>query len=134
VTGQPAEKLKSTGGFGRLIKACGYSWAGLKHAVRKEAAIRQELAALAILVPVSIALPVSPLEHLLLVLSMMLVVVVEFLNSAIEAVVDRVSTEIHPLAGQAKDMGSAAVGLAVLMAGLCWVVIAGPPLLRWMRG
>jgi len=64
---------------------------------------------------------------------MMLVVVVEFLNSAIEAVVDRVSTEIHPLAGQAKDMGSAAVGLAVLMSGLCWVVIAGPPLLRWLR-
>ena len=61
---------------------------------------------------------------------MMLVVVVEFLNSAIEAAIDRTSLDIHPLVKQAKDMGSAAVGISVLMSGLCWLVIAGPLLVR----
>ena len=61
---------------------------------------------------------------------MMFVVLVEFLNSSIEAAVDRISLERHPLAGQAKYMGSAAVGIAVLMSGLYWVVIAAPVVLR----
>ena len=117
----------------RLIKALGYSYAGFRHAVLKDAAIRDGLLALAILVPVSILLPVSDMEHLVLVLSMMLVVLVEFVNSAIEAAIDRISLERHPLAGQAKDLGSAAVLIAVLMSGLCWVVIAGPVAMQWFR-
>jgi len=123
-------ELKSKNGLGRLVKALGYSYQGVRHAVKNEAAIRQELAALALLMPASVLLPVGELEHLVLILSMMLVVLVEFLNSSIEAAVDRISLERHPLAGQAKDMGSAAVGIAVLMSGLCWVVIAGPVLVH----
>ena len=123
--------LKSKGGFRRLVNALGYSYAGVRHAIAHEAAIRQELIALAILVPASVFLPVGTIEHLLLVISMMAVLLIEFLNSALEAAVDRISLERHPLAGQAKDMGSAAVGIAVLMLGLCWLVIAGPVLFRW---
>ena len=127
---ETSASLKSKGGLARLVKALGYSYDGLKHAVKHEAAIRQELIALAVLVPVAALLPISPLEQLILVLSMMLVVVVEFLNSAIEAAIDRTSLDIHPLVKQAKDMGSAAVGISVLMSGLCWLVIAGPLLVR----
>ena len=65
---------------------------------------------------------------------MMLVVLVEFVNSAIESVVDRISLERHPLSGQAKDLGSVAVGIAVLMSGLCWLVIAGPVVVHVFRG
>ncbi len=123
----------NTGSFRRLFKALGYSYAGFRHAVLNDAAIRDGLLALAILVPVSILLPVSDMEHLVLVLSMMLVVLVEFVNSAIEATIDRISLERHPLAGQAKDLGSAAVLIAVLMSGLCWVVIVGPVAMQWFR-
>ena len=129
----PVNDLKRTGGFRRLFKALGYSYGGFRHAVLNEAAIREALFALAILVPVSILLPVSDMEHLVLVLSMMLVVLGEFLNSAIEATVDLISPERHPLAGQAKDLASAAVLIAVLMTGLCWVVIAGPVAIQWFR-
>ncbi len=129
---ESSKSLKSKGGLARLVNACRYSFDGAKHAVKNEAAIRQELIALAVLVPVSAILPVSQIEHLILVLSMMLVVLVEFLNSAIEAAVDRTSLEIHPLSKQAKDMGSAAVGIAVLMSGLCWTVIAGPLVFRYL--
>ena len=87
-----------------------------------------------VLVPVGVLVPVSDIEHLLLMLSLMLVVLVELVNSAIEATVDRISLEHHPLAGQAKDLGSAAVLTAVLMTGLTWTVIVGPVLLRWWRG
>jgi diacylglycerol kinase (ATP) len=71
------------------------------------------------------------MEHLLLVLPMMLVVLVELVNSAIESAVNRISLEHHPLSGRAKDLASAAVGVAVLMWGLCWLVIVGPVVLRW---
>ena len=125
--------LKSKGGLRRLVNALRYSYAGVCHALQNEAAIRQEFIALAVLVPVSAILPVGVVEHLILVLSMMLVVLVEFLNSSIEAAVDRISLERHPLAGQAKDMGSAAVGIAVLMSGLCWAVIAGPVVAHWLH-
>lgn len=129
----PPKNFKSPGGFRRLLSALRYTSAGFRHAIRHEVAIREELIALAILVPVSAALPVSTLEHLILVLTMMLVVLVEFLNSAIESTVDRISLERHPLAGQAKDLGSAAVLIAVLMWGLSWLVIVGPLVIRWAR-
>ena len=118
----------------RLPRAIGFSLAGFRHAIRNEAAIREELIALVILVPVSAALPVTNTEHLLLVLPLMLLVAFEFLNSALEAAIDRVSLERHPLAGQAKDMASAAVLVVVLMCGLSWTVIAGPPIWHWLRG
>ena|SRR5437773_668475 len=126
--------LKRIGSVRRLFNALGYSYAGVRHAVLNDVTIRDALIALAILVPVSILLPVSDIEHLVLVLSMMLVVLVEFVNSAIETTVDRISLERHSLAGRAKDLGSAAVLIAVLMSGLCWVVIAGPIAIQWLKG
>ena len=78
-------------------------------------------------------LPVGTVERLLLVVTTLQVVLVEYLNSSIEAVVDRISTEHHPLAGHAKDLASVAVGLAVLIAGICWIVVTGPLLLAWLE-
>ena len=127
-----SNEFKSSPGLRRLVSAFGYSCSGLRHAMRHEAAIRQELIALAVLVPAAVLLPVPALERLLLVLSMMLVLLTEFLNSAIEAAIDRISLERHPLSGQAKDLGSAAVGVALLMSAACWAVIAGPVLARWL--
>ena len=117
----------------RLSRAISFSVSGIRHALTNEAAIRIEFIALSILVPISALLPVTDIEHLVLVLSMMLVVLVEFINSAIEATVNRISIELHTLAKQAKDMASAAVFISVLMSGLCWTVIAGPVLLKWLR-
>jgi len=127
------DNSKRARGFDRLRSAIRYSLAGFRHAIVNEPAIREELIALVILVPVSALLPVSDIEHLILVLSMMLVVLVEFVNAAVESTVDRISTERHSLSGQAKDMASAAVFIAVMMSGLCWVVIAGPVVIRWFR-
>lgn len=107
--------------------------AGLRHASVHEAAVREEIFALLILVPVSLLLPVSALEHLILVLGMLLVLLVELLNTAVEATVDRISLDRHPLSGHAKDLGSAAVFISLCMSLLSWIVIAGPVLLRWVR-
>ncbi|GAB3514775.1 diacylglycerol kinase [Photobacterium alginatilyticum] len=115
-------KSKQTG-FIRLIYATKYSWLGLCAAWRSEAAFRQELVAFLILSPIALFLPVSGLEKLLLIGSVVAVIVIELLNSAIEAVVDRIGMEKHELSGQAKDMGSAAVMLTLIMAILTWVYI-----------
>ncbi|OLQ70541.1 diacylglycerol kinase [Photobacterium proteolyticum] len=115
-------KSKQTG-FIRLIYATKYSWLGLRAAWRCEAAFRQELVAFLILSPIALFLPVTGLEKLLLIGSVVAVIVIELLNSAIEAVVDRIGLEKHDLSGQAKDMGSAAVLLTLIMAILTWVYI-----------
>jgi len=103
---------------------------GLTHAVRFEAAFRQELV---IAIPAIMGvwlLPVTMVEKIVLLATVVLMLIVELLNSAIEATVDRVSTERHPLSGRAKDLGSAAVLLAVLLMVTAWMFIAGPILLR----
>ena len=117
----------------RLAPAWRQSIAGLRHAARGEAAFRQELVGALVLVPVALLLPVTTLERLILVLSILNVLAIELLNSAIEATVDRISIERHPLAGQAKDMGSAAVLVALAMSALCWIVISGPLVVAWLR-
>jgi diacylglycerol kinase (ATP) len=125
-----ANALKSTGGLARIGKAFQYSMQGLTHAVRYEAAFRQELV---IAIPAMIGLwflPVSMVEKIVLLATVLLMLIVELLNSAIEATVDRVSTERHPLSGRAKDLGSAAVFIAVLLMVTAWTLIAGPVLLR----
>lgn len=125
-----ANALKSTGGFARIGKALGYSLQGLTHAIRFEAAFRQELI---IAAPATIGLwflPVSMVEKLLLFATVFLMLMVELLNSAIEAIVDRVSTERHPLSGRAKDLGSAAVLLAIILMIAAWALIAGPVVLK----
>ena len=128
------DQFKGATGLRRLVNACGYSMAGLRHAMAREAAIRQELLACVVLIPVAVLLPVPAVERLLIILSMLLVVLTEFLNSAIEAAIDRISLDRHPLSGQAKDLGSAAVATALLMSALCWIVIAGPVAVHWLLG
>jgi len=133
VIDEPTRPVPGTG-LRRLVDALRYSGLGLRHALRHETAIRQELLLMALLTPVSLCLHVGRLEHLLLILSMLLVVLVEFLNSAVESAVDRISTDPHPLSGQAKDLGSAAVLIALIMWALTWGVIAGPLALGLLRG
>jgi diacylglycerol kinase (ATP) len=123
---------RKSGGFARLLKAGRHDYAGITHALRHDPAIRQVSVAVLVGVGVAACLPVGTVEKLLLVVTTLQVVLVEYLNSSIEAVVDRISTEHHPLAGHAKDLASVAVGLAVLVAGICWTVIAGPLLLAWL--
>lgn len=119
-------------GPGRMLKAFGYSMAGLRAAWLTQGAFRQEVLAAAILVPVAFLLPVAPIERVLLVASLLFVMVVELLNSALEATVDRISTERHPLSGYAKDVGSAAVMLSLVIAAMVWLAIVGPLVAGWI--
>ena len=112
MTDKPAAQT----GLIRIIAAGGYSWAGLVFAVRREAAFRQELVLYLLLLAVLPFLPLSGLHKLALLSLNTLVLIVELLNSAIEKVVDLASPDYHLLAKQAKDMGSAAVLLALLLA------------------
>ena len=98
-------------GWRRLVNATGYSWAGLRAAWRNEEAFRQEAVLAVVLAPAAFVLGRTGLQQALLLGVLMLVLVVELLNSAIEAVVDRIGHDRHPLSGQAKDMGSAAVAV-----------------------
>ncbi|HEY9049907.1 MAG TPA: diacylglycerol kinase [Gammaproteobacteria bacterium] len=107
-------------GFKRVILAGGYSLQGLKSAYRNEAAFRQEFWLAVILIPLAFYLGDNAIEIALMVGSVMLVMIVEILNSAIEAVVDRIGMERHELSGRAKDMGSAAVFLALLNVVIMW--------------
>ncbi len=110
-------------GFRRIIDAAGYSWQGLRAAFTHEAAFRQELLLLLLLAPLALWLGDNGVEYALLIGSLLLVLIVELLNSAIESVVDRIGSEHHTLAGRAKDIGSAAVLLALLNAALIWFFI-----------
>jgi diacylglycerol kinase (ATP) len=105
----------------RLLKATVNSWNGLRHAARTEAAFREELAAFALAIPLAFVIADASWKRLLLILAVALVLVVELLNTAIEKLADRVSREIDPQIGQVKDMGSAAVGLSLLIAGAVWL-------------
>ena len=131
-TSSPDGQFKGATGLRRLVNASRNSLAGLRHALAHEAAMRQEIVGFIVLTPVALLLPVPAVERLLLVLSMLLVLLTEFVNSAIEATIDRISLERHPLSGRAKDLGSAAVAVALLMSALSWIVIAGPVLLGWL--
>lgn len=123
--------FKSRSGWRRITGALRYSLAGLRSAWKHEHAFRQEVAVIVPAVLAALMLPVTAMEKLLLVASMVLVLIVELLNSAIEAVVDRVSLERHPLSKNAKDFGSAAVMLAVLLSAACWMVVLWG---WWARG
>lgn len=111
-------------GIARIIDATGYSARGMRAAWTNEAAFRQEVCLLAVLTPLAVWLARTPLEFAILVGSCLIVVIVELLNSGIEAVVDRIGPELHPLSGQAKDMGSAAVFFSLCLVVLCWASIA----------
>lgn len=112
---------KSRGGVRRLGRALCFSWQGLKAAWRSEAAFRQECVVLVVLLPSAFWLGRTALEIFVLCLSLILILVVELINSAIEALADSISLEHQPLLGQAKDMASAAVLLTILGALGWWV-------------
>ncbi|WP_312952075.1 diacylglycerol kinase [Superficieibacter sp.] len=113
----------NTTGLTRIINAAGYSWKGFRAAWRNEAAFRQEGVATVVAIIIACWLDVDPITRVLLIGSVLLVMIVEILNSAIEAVVDRIGPEHHELSGRAKDMGSAAVLLAIGVALLTWVTL-----------
>lgn len=115
--------LHSMGDVGRVLRAAGYSIAGLRAALRKEAAFRQEVILFVVLAPLAFWLGRNGIERALLLGSLLLVLIVELLNSAVEATVDRISKKHHRLSGRAKDMGSAAVYLSILLATLTWLLI-----------
>lgn len=120
---EPVSEFKSKSGLKRIFSAFFYSLDGLKSAWRHEHAFRQELVLFIIGSVVALLLTVSAFEKLVLIGVMVLVLIVELINSAIEAVVDRISLERHPLSKNAKDFGSAAVLLAVLLAAATWGVV-----------
>ena len=115
--------FKSKNGLERIAKAAGYSIAGLKAAYKNEAAIRQETWMMLVLIPLGFYLGQTNIERILLVGVTLLVFVVELLNSAIEAAVDHTSIDHHALAARAKDIGSAAVMIAILLFLLVWGLI-----------
>lgn len=110
-------------GIKHLINAAGYSFNGLVSAFREETAFRHELMAILLLLPLALWFDVSAVERALMIASLLLVLIVELLNSGIEAAIDRVGMERHVLSGRAKDMGSAAVFLALMLVVLVWGVI-----------
>ena len=112
---------KGRTGFDRIAHAAGYSLQGLVAAWRSEAAFRQEVALAAVMLPATWWVATTWVQAVLLVGSVVLVLIVELLNSAIEATVDSVSLDSHPLAKHAKDVGSAAVMLALLLCGATWL-------------
>lgn len=110
-------------GFKRLINACFFSIAGFKATWQHEEAFRQEFILFVIATPLAIWLGETTIERLLLIGSLVLVMVVELLNTAVEAIVDRVGIEHHELSGRAKDIGSAAVMMSLIWAAVTWALI-----------
>ncbi|MGF6220313.1 diacylglycerol kinase [Pseudomonas frederiksbergensis] len=115
--------FKGQTGLKRILNASGYSLDGLRAAFTGEAAFRQLVLLNAILIPLSFVLNVSRVEQALLIAVCLLALIVELLNSAVEAAIDRISLELHPLSKNAKDMGSAAQFVALSMIALVWAVI-----------
>jgi len=107
----------------RLIAATRYSWAGIGSALRKEPAFQTEVAILPLAIIGAFYFGDTPMEKLLLIASWMFVLTIELLNSAIEAVVDRIGSERHELSGMAKDMGSGAVHLSLITVAIIWITI-----------
>jgi len=114
---------KSKSGLARIYRAFFYSMAGLAAALKHEHAFRQEVMLALVLIPLTFLLPATSIGRALMIGSVLLVLIVELLNSAVEAVVDRVSTEDHPLAKRAKDIGSAAVFIALANVAVVWGLV-----------
>ncbi|MCO8054097.1 diacylglycerol kinase [Acinetobacter towneri] len=116
----PHSPYKGSSGLQRILNATGYSLAGFKAAFQNEAAFRQIILINSLLIPLSFFMPVSHVEQVLMIVVCLLAIIIELINSAIEAVVDRVSMEQHPLSKNAKDMGSAAQFVALAIIALTW--------------
>lgn len=120
---QTAHGLKGGRGLVRILKSTGYSMQGLKAAFMNEAAFRQLLLINIILIPLAFWVDVTRAERAILVAAPLLSLAIELLNSAIENIVDRVSMDLHPLSKQAKDMGSAAQFVGLVIIAVCWAII-----------
>ena len=114
---------KGNRGLTRAIHAAKNSWNGLIFAYQEESAFRQELVLLVLLTPVALLLPVSVLEKALMISALLMVLAIELLNSSVEAAIDRISFEHHDLSKRAKEFGSAAVMLALLIAFIIWAAV-----------
>ena len=115
--------FKGKTGLQRLWNALGYSLQGMASAFRHEDAFRQECLLAALLIPATFLIPVGGTQRALMIASVLLVLIVELLNSAVEAAVDRISLENHRLAKRAKDIGSAAVFLSLINVAAVWLLI-----------
>ncbi|GAB3630611.1 DeoR family transcriptional regulator [Pandoraea terrae] len=124
---------KGNRGLLRAWRALKYSLSGFRFAIFEESAFRQELALAIVLVPAAVLLPVSAVERVLLIGSVLLVLIVELINSSIEAAIDRISLEHHQLSKRAKDFGSAAVLVALALCLLTWGSLAGPVIVGLVR-
>lgn len=120
---RPTSRHKNNSGLVRIRRALVYSFAGLASAFRTESAFRQEVAGAAVLVLIAVALPASLVQTALLLGAVLLVLVVELLNSAVEATVDRISLEDHELARRAKDLGSASVFVSLVNGVVVWGLV-----------
>jgi diacylglycerol kinase (ATP) len=120
---------KGQRGLRRLFNAFLYSLSGLRLAFQHESAFRQEMALAAVLVPLACVLSVTPVERVLLITSVLLVLIVELLNSSVEAAIDRIGLDTHRLSKRAKDLGSAAVLLALIALTIVWALLAVPALM-----
>jgi len=129
----PFNPYKGNRGLTRAWHALKNSVNGFRVAIREESAFRQELTLAALLVPIGIAVPVDAVSHVLLIGSVLLVLIVELLNSSVETAIDRISLERHELSRRAKDLGSAAVTVALLVCVLTWGLLVGPLVVRWIR-
>ena len=116
------DKASNTG-LRHLINATRFSWQGLKAAVQRESAFRQEIALIFVLIPPGIWIADSLLEFVLLMAVCLLVLVIELLNSAVEAAIDRIGNEQHPISALAKDYGSAAVMISLVIVAMVWSVM-----------
>lgn len=117
---------KGNRGLTRAWHAAKNSWCGMVYAFKEESSFRQELTLLALMLPVALFLRISNFEKAILISSLILVLVVELLNSSVEAAIDRISFEHHDLSKRAKDFGSAAVMLTLLIAALLWLTACIP--------
>jgi len=132
----PFNPYKGNRGLTRAWHAMKNSIAGFRVAIQEESAFRQELTLAAILLPIGLVVPVEPVARVLLLGSVMLVLIVELINSSIENAIDRIGLERNELSKRAKDLGSAAVMVALVLCVMTWglilVPLFGPPLLHWL--
>jgi diacylglycerol kinase (ATP) len=114
--------MKASQGVSHILDATRFSIKGIVATAKTEAAFRQELFLAVILIPAACFLPVAPVNRILMIVSLLLILLVELLNSALESIVDMVSPDYHRLAGKAKDCGSAAVMFSLFIAGVVWAL------------
>lgn len=123
MTELPKSPYKGKTGLQRVLNAAGYSWSGLAMAFKHESAFRQEVFLTLLLIPLAFYLGDTGISRALMIGTVLLVLIVELLNSALEAAVDRISLEHHPLIKRVKDMGSAAVMIALLNVIVVWTLV-----------